>query len=295
MNNNAIQNKYTFVFFVSVKNGLFNSDPDTDGMPRLLPNGKALATDVAAKRRIRDYVLEAKGEKKGYQIYQKSGNVLSVCEGKAFESLGLNADKADVKKRKGSNPDINEAARRWMCAEYWDVRTFGGVLTSFTKNGLDGQISGPVRITNGESIDPVDPQVLTITRGTLTTPEEAMDKNNTMGSKVMVPYALYRFNCEIYPSNAKKTGFDDEDLELLWKAILNMFEVNPSASIGETYVARLYVFKHESFLGNAPKQDLYNAIQVKKKPGVVTAYDFDDYEITVDEASLPSGITLTVM
>ena len=295
---NAIQNKYDFMIIYDTRNGMVNANPDSEGLPRMLPaNGKSIVTDARIKRLIRDYVLEVKEEQTGYKLYQKRGNVLNEQDAQAYAAIGIENDKTAVKKAKGENPDLDRQVRDWMCANFWDIRTFGATMTTFTKHGLNcGQVRGPVQIGISESMDAVNPQILTISRGTLSTAEEAEDKNSTFGTKTIIPYALYTCKGHVDATLAQKTtGFDDDDLELLWQAIQNMFEMAHSASLGDTNVRKLVIFKHDSKHGNAPAWKLYDLVKITKKEGVKDPACFEDYTIEIDEASVPDGVSVTVL
>lgn len=287
----AIENRYDFSIFVDVTNGNPNGDPDANNMPRIDPEtGIGIITDVCIKRKIRNYVQTVMEGKPGYDIYIKQGAVLNEQDQRAIDELEIKDLEKEAKAKKS---DVDEKVRDFMCRTFFDIRTFGAVMTTFVKGALNcGQVRGPVQICFGQSIDPVIPRDITLTRVSLTTVKDAGDKRNTMGSKSIVAYGLYRIDGFISANQAQKTGFNDEDLELLWNAIVNMFEDDHSASRGKMSVRRLFVFKHESKYGNAPSWKLFESIHVHRKPEIQVARAFDDYVIEIDEDSIPDGVTL---
>lgn len=288
----AIKNRYDFIIYFDVENGNPNGDPDAGNMPRVDPEeGYGLVTDVCLKRKIRNYVEAVKGDEPGYDIYVKEGVPLNVSDRKAYEHLGV--DPKEIKKLKKDDPELDLKVRDFMCSNYYDIRTFGAVMTTFVKDSLNcGQVRGPVQLTFARSVEPIIPQEVTITRVVITTEEDALKKNTEMGRKYIVPYGLYR--CEGFVSAnlaQKTTGFSEDDLELLWKAIINMFEIDHSAARGKMAVRELIVFKHDSEFGEAPSYQLFDAVSIEKKPGVDVPRTFADYErAVVDEEAIPSGI-----
>ena len=287
-----IKNRYDFVILFDVENGNPNGDPDAGNMPRTDPEtGYGLVTDVCLKRKIRNYVETAKEDAPGYRIYIKAGVPLNRSDAEALEHCGL-APKEDLKKAKRSDPDIDRKLRDYMCENFYDIRTFGAVMTTFVKGALNcGQVRGPVQLSFARSIDPIVPQEVTITRVAITTEDDAKEKSNEMGSKHIVPYALYRAEGYVSANLARKTtGFSEEDLQLLWKAILNMFETDHSAARGKMAVRELIVFKHDSELGNAPSYKLFDAVQVQRDPNVTAPRSYHDYTVTVAD-TLPDGVT----
>lgn len=296
-----IKNRYDFVVFFDVENGNPNGDPDAGNMPRVdVDGGYGLVTDVCLKRKIRNYVQLAKEGEPGYDIYIRQGAILNLEDQKALESVGVDVDKAskiqaEIKNLKKNDPRLDEKVRDYMCSHYFDVRTFGAVMTTFTKNGLNcGQVRGPVQLTFSRSIDPVIPQEVTITRVAKTTEERAEKGNTEMGHKYIVPYGLYRCEGFVSANLARKvTGFSDEDLALLWQAIINMFEEDHSAARGKMAVRELIVFKHDNELGCAPSHKLFDAVTISKKEGIEFPRSFDDYgDIQIDEAAIPAGVTV---
>ncbi len=292
----AIANRYEFVILFDVENGNPNGDPDAGNMPRIDPEtGYGLVTDVCLKRKIRNYVETVKEDSKGYRIYIKDNVPLNTSDKEACEFVGVAPDK--LKEAKKKDDKLDEKLRGFMCENFFDVRTFGAVMTTFTKGALNcGHLRGPVQMGFARSIDPVLPQEVTITRVAITTEADAEKKGTEMGRKYILPYALYR--CEGYVSAnlaRKVTGFSDEDLELLWQAILNMFENDHSAARGKMAVRKLIVFKHESELGNAPSHKLFDLVKAEKKEDITTPRSYSDYNVTVDEDRLPQGVTCRIM
>lgn len=287
-----IKNRYEFVILFDVENGNPNGDPDAGNMPRIDPeSGYGLVTDVCLKRKIRNYVELAKEDCAGYRIYVKDGVPLNRSDKEACAYVGVEPEKLKEAKKKEEN--LDEKLRDFMCQNFYDIRTFGAVMTTFVKGALNcGQVRGPVQLGFSRSIDPVLPQEVTITRTAITTEADAEKKGTEMGRKYIVPYALYR--CEGYISAnlaRKTTGFSEEDLSLLWEAILNMFEHDRSAARGKMAVRELIVFRHDSELGNAPAHKLFDLIRVEKKAGVAAPRGYADYTVTVDETHLPQGVT----
>ena len=284
-----IKNRYEFVILFDVENGNPNGDPDAGNMPRVDPEtGFGLVTDVCLKRKIRNYVELRKEDAEGFRIYIKDGVPLNRSDSAAIEALGIDPD---LKKAKKADPGIDEKLRDWMCAHFYDVRTFGAVMTTFVKGALNcGQVRGPVQLGFARSVDPIVPQEVTITRVAIAKEDDAEKKNTEMGRKHIVPYGLYRAEGYISANLARKTtGFSEEDLELLWEAILNLFEHDHSAARGKMAVRELIIFKHDSELGCAPAYKLFDAVRVTRKDGVVVPRSYADYTVTVAD-SLPEGV-----
>lgn len=287
----AIRNRYEFVILFDVENGNPNGDPDAGNMPRVDPEtGYGLVTDVCLKRKIRNYVETVKEGKKGYRIYIKSGVPLNRSDHEAYEKF--NVDEKNVKVAKKINKNLDTDIRNFMCDEFYDIRTFGAVMTTFVKSALNcGQVRGPVQLSFAKSVDPIMPQEVTITRVAITTEADAEKKGTEMGRKYIVPYALYRAEGYVSANLARKTtGFSEEDLELLWQAIMNMFEVDHAAARGKMATRELIVFKHDSELGNAPAYKLFDLVKAERREGVDTPRAYSDYNVSVDEAALPSGV-----
>lgn len=284
-----IKNRYDFVVLFDVENGNPNGDPDAGNMPRVDPEtGYGIVTDVCLKRKIRNYVETLKEDEEGYRIYIKENVPLNRSDSTAIEALGIDKD---LKKAKQKDPEIDAKLRDWMCAHYYDIRTFGAVMTTFVKGALNcGQVRGPVQFSFARSVDPIVPQEVTITRIAITTEADAANKKTEMGSKHIVPYGLYRAEGFVSANLARKTtGFSEEDLELLWQAILNMFENDHSAARGKMAVRELIIFKHDSELGNAPSYKLFDAVTVTRKEGVQIPRSYRDYTVTVAD-TLPEGV-----
>lgn len=286
----AIKNRYDFVILFDVENGNPNGDPDAGNMPRIDPEtGYGLVTDVCLKRKIRNYVEDAKEDAEGYRIYIKDQVPLQRSDGEALAYLGVDKD---LKAAKKEDPTLDVKIRDFMCRNFYDIRTFGAVMTTFVKGNLNcGQVRGPVQLGFARSIDPILPQEITITRIAITTEADAEKKGTEMGRKYIVPYGLYRTEGYVSANLARKvTGFSEEDLQLLWQAILNMFENDHSAARGKMAVRELIVFKHDSELGNAPSYRLFDAVHVQRADGVAVARQYSDYVVTVEE-DLPAGVT----
>lgn len=284
-----IKNRYDFVILFDVENGNPNGDPDAGNMPRVDPEtGCGLVTDVCLKRKIRNYVEMAKEGEAGCRIYIKDQVPLNRSDAEALDYLGINGD---LKAAKKDDPEIDRKIRDFMCQNFYDIRTFGAVMTTFVKGALNcGQVRGPVQLSFARSIDPVVPQEITITRVAITTEADAENKGTEMGRKYIVPYGLYRAEGYVSANLARKvTGFSEEDLQLLWQAILNMFENDHSAARGKMAVRELIIFKHDSELGNAPAYKLFESVQVKRKNDVEVPRSYHDYEVTVSD-ELPSGV-----
>ncbi len=287
-----IKNRYEFVILFDVENGNPNGDPDAGNMPRVDPeSGYGLVTDVCLKRKIRNYVETVKDGSAGYRIYIKDGVPLNRSDKEACDYVGV--DEKKLKDAKKNDDGLDRKLRDFMCQNFYDIRTFGAVMTTFVKGALNcGQVRGPVQLGFSRSIDPILPQEVTITRTAITTESDAEKKDTEMGRKYIVPYALYR--CEGYVSAnlaRKTTGFSEDDLELLWDAIINMFENDRSAARGKMVVRELIVFKHDSELGNAPAHKLFELVKAEKKDGVTAPRAYEDYNVTVDEDSLPQGVS----
>ena len=285
-----IKNRYDFVILFDVENGNPNGDPDSGNMPRVDPEtGYGLVTDVCLKRKIRNYVETAKEDAEGYRIYIKDQVPLQRSDAEALSYLGVDKD---LKAAKKDDPTLDVKIRDFMCHNFYDIRTFGAVMTTFVKGALNcGQVRGPVQLSFARSVDPILPQEITITRVAITTEADAEKKGTEMGRKYIVPYGLYRAEGYVSANLARKvTGFSEQDLQLLWQAILNMFENDHSAARGKMAVRELIVFKHDSELGNAPAYKLFDAVHVDHAAGVTVPRKYSDYVVTVDQ-QLPAGVT----
>ena len=280
-----IKNRYEFTVIFDVENGNPNGDPDAGNMPRIDPETSAgLVTDVCLKRKIRNFVEIFKEDEPYYNILVKPDKALNTKFTEAYEAIGEKTG------QKGKNPEAVRAARDYICQNYFDVRTFGAVMS--TGNDPCGIVRGPVQISFAKSVDSIFTQDITITRQARTTEDKRDTGETEMGRKSIVPYGLYRADGYVSAMLAQKiTKFSEEDLELLWKAIINMFEHDRSAARGKMCVRKLYVFKHDSVLGNAPANVLFDKIVIGKKDGVEVPRSFNDYEITVDK-NMPEGVEL---
>ena len=281
----TLQNRYDFVLFFDVKDGNPNGDPDAGNLPRIDPEtGHGLVTDVCLKRKVRNYVQLAKECAPSFDIFVKEKAVLNNLIDQAHEQDSVK------NKEKGEK---TEAARQFMCGKYYDVRTFGAVMST-GKNA--GQVRGPVQLTFARSIGQIVPLEHSITRMAVATEAEAEKQqgdNRTMGRKFTVPYAWYRGHGFISAPCAIQTGFSEPDLELLWQALTNMFEHDHSAARGQMAMRRLIVFKHDSALGNAPSSKLFDMVQVQPKEDAGVIRDFSQYEIVVpDQSQMPPGVTV---
>lgn len=290
----VIQNRYEFVVLFDVENGNPNGDPDAGNMPRIDPEtGYGIVTDVCLKRKIRNYVETVKEDETGYRIYVKDGVPLNRSDAEACNYVGVGSDDKALKAAKKKDADLDRKLRDFMCSNFFDIRTFGAVMTTFVKGALNcGQVRGPVQLGFARSVDPILPQEVTITRVAITTEADAEKKDTEMGRKYIVPYGLYRVEGYVSANLARKTtGFSEEDLSLLWQAILNMFEHDHAAARGKMAVRELIIFKHDSELGNAPAYRLFDLVKAEKKEGVVAPRAYSDYVITVAEEHLPDGVS----
>ena len=299
----AIKNRYEFVILFDVENGNPNGDPDAGNMPRIDPeSGLGLVTDVCLKRKIRNYVETVKEGEAGYQIYIREDVPLNRSDRKACENLGITEtdDKKvteGLKKLKKNDPDADLKIRDYMCQNFFDIRTFGAVMTTFVKASLNcGQVRGPVQIGFARSVDPIVSQEVTITRVAITTEKDAEDKKTEMGRKSIVPYGLYRAEGYVSANLARKvTGFTEEDLDLLWEAIINMFEHDHSAARGKMSVRELIVFKHSKELGDCPAYKLFDAVEVSRKADVVYPRNYCDYDVQIHGEQIPDSVEVKRM
>jgi CRISPR-associated protein Csd2 len=284
----TIQNRYEFVYLFDVTNGNPNGDPDAGNMPRLDPeSSRGLVTDVCLKRKIRNFIELTEGDTPGYDIYVKEKSVLNRQNQKAYDALGIESTKKKL-------PKDEEKARNitaWMCANFFDVRTFGAVMTTEVNSG---QVRGPVQLAFAKSIDPVIPLEISITRMAVTN-EKDLEKERTMGRKSIVPYGLYRVHGFISAKLAEKTGYSEADLEKMWQALQMMFEHDHSAARGEMVARKLIVFKHKDALGNMPSHKLFERVTVGRINGEsgTPASSFDDYQVAINGDGLEqNGVTV---
>lgn len=281
----TIKNRYEFVMFFDVENGNPNGDPDAGNMPRVDPETSlGIVTDVCLKRKIRNFVDIAKAGEEGYKILINPDCSLNTKFTDAYKALNI----ATGKKTKKTNEDTARAMN-FMCENYFDVRTFGAVMS--TGDDPIGIVRGPVQLNFAHSLDPVSAQEVTITRQARTTEERTETGDTEIGKKNIIPYGLYRAEGYVSAMLAQKTGFSDDDLELLWKAIINMFEHDRSAARGKMCLRKLFIFKHSDALGNCPAHILLESVKAVKKENIDCPRNFDDYTITVD-GDLPDGVEL---
>lgn len=281
-----LNNRIDFVYIFDVKDGNPNGDPDAGNLPRVdAETGMGLVTDVCLKRKVRNYVQEAKGLSEGYDIFIKEKAVLNNLIDEAYES--------DAVKNVKDTKDKTSAARDVMCKKYYDIRTFGAVMST-GKNA--GQVRGPIQFTFARSVDPIVTSEHSITRMAVATEKEAEKQggdNRTMGRKATIPYGLYVCHGFVSANLAKQTGFSQEDLDLFWKTLKNMFDVDRSAARGLMSAQKLIVFKHDSVLGNAPANKLFDLVKIEKKCDGV-ARSFSDYQVTIGENTY-SGVSIEEM
>ena len=279
-----LKNRIDFVYIFDVQDGNPNGDPDAGNLPRVdAETGMGLVTDVCLKRKVRNYVQVAKQLADGYDIFIKEKAVLNTLIDAAHE---------DESVKKADDKDKANAARDIMCKKFYDIRTFGALMTT-GKNA--GQVRGPIQMTFARSVDPITALEHSITRMAVATEKEAEKQkgdNRTMGRKVTVPYGLYVCHGFISANLAKQSGFSQEDLDLFFDALKNMFDVDRSAARGLMSAQRLIVFKHDSVLGNAPANKLFDLVKVERKDKTVPARSFADYEVTIDKEHLPAGVTI---
>lgn len=276
-----LKNRIDFVYIFDVSDGNPNGDPDAGNLPRVdAETGMGLVTDVCLKRKVRNYVQYAMGDTDGYDIFIKEKAVLNTLIDKAHDDTAVKAAK-----------DKTEAARMYMCKNYYDIRTFGAVMST-GKNA--GQVRGPIQMTFARSVDPIAIAEHSITRMAVATEKEAEQQNGgnrTMGRKSTVPYGLYVCHGFVSANLAKQTGFSEEDLNIFWEALKNMFDIDRSAARGLMSAQKLIVFKHATELGNAPANKLFDLVKVEKACNG-SPRSFNDYEVTIDRNGIPENITI---
>lgn len=276
-----LNNRIDFVYIFDVSDGNPNGDPDAGNLPRVdAETGMGLVTDVCLKRKVRNYVQYAMGDTDGYDIFIKEKAILNTLIDKAHDDTAVKAAK-----------DKTEAARMYMCKNYYDIRTFGAVMST-GKNA--GQVRGPIQMTFARSVDPIAIAEHSITRMAVATEKEAEQQNGgnrTMGRKSTVPYGLYVCHGFVSANLAKQTGFSEEDLNIFWEALKNMFDIDRSAARGLMSAQKLIVFKHATELGNAPANKLFDLVKVEKACNG-TPRSFNDYEVTIDRNGIPENITI---
>lgn len=289
----TLSNRYEFVLLYDVENGNPNGDPDAGNMPRIDPEtGHGIVTDVCLKRKIRNYVEMLKGDAVGWKIYIKENVPLNTQHELAYKDTNTPIPQNDDQ-RKAMRKDVQKIfeLRNWMCANFYDTRTFGAVMNTDVPAGI---VRGPVQINFSRSIDPIAQMEASITRLTVTRQDE--DKQTEMGRKHYVPYGLYRvegyISAKLANDPTKGTGFSEEDLQLFWDALINMFEHDHSAARGKMAARKLIVFKHESDLGNAPSHLLFDRVTVTKNEDANPPRKFGDYSVKIDAENLPAGVEI---
>jgi CRISPR-associated protein Csd2 len=288
-----VQNRYDFVLLFDCQDGNPNGDPDSDNSPRIDPETfQGLISDVCLKRKIRDYIFHSHSKAgipaKGYEIFVMSPHTLESRQRMPFDNL-----KGEIKpERDKTKPSDVNKARAWMCENFFDVRAFGAVMSTTDFNC--GQVRGPVQVTFSRSIDRVLTTEHTISRQAFTTEKEREAKSGTgtFGRKHTVAYGLYRAHGFINPVFAEKTGFSENDLTVLWKALGSLFDLDRSAARGLMATRGLYIFKHDSKLGSAPAHKLFESVSIKLKEGVVSPRSFNDYTVSVDRSAVPEGVEI---
>ncbi|WP_395665996.1 type I-C CRISPR-associated protein Cas7/Csd2 [Methylocella sp.] len=287
----AISHRYDFVYLFDVANGNPNGDPDAGNMPRLDPEtGLGLVTDVCLKRKVRNFVAMARGDEPGHRIYMAERAVLNLQHREAYAALGLESEKKKLPKKDGDA----RALTRWMCDNFYDIRAFGAVMSTEVNVG---QVRGPVQLTFAQSLDPIVPLEISITRSSVTNEADALKNDRTMGRKHIVPYGLYRahgfVSARLANDSRKGTGFSEDDLALFWRALAEMFDHDRSAARGEMTARRLIVFEHESDLGDAPAHKLFERVSVARANGAEgPPRSYADYRVAVDDADLPARVKL---
>jgi CRISPR-associated protein Csd2 len=285
-----IQNRYEFVYLFDVTNGNPNGDPDAGNQPRLEPEtSRGLVTDVCLKRKVRNYVEITKNGTPSYAIYMQERSVLNRQHGKAYAAINLKPDTKRLPKDEAKARDLTS----WMCANFYDIRAFGAVMTTEVNCG---QVRGPIQMAFAQSIDPIVPLEISITRSSVTN-ERDLEKERTMGRKHIVPYGLYRGHGFISAHLAERTGFSDDDLKLFWDALKSMFEHDRSAARGEMAARRLVVFRHKDKLGNAPAHKLFETVKVAPIDAARPARSFADYKdrISIDRTAIPASVEVLEM
>lgn len=284
----AIAHRYEFVYLFDVTNGNPNGDPDAGNLPRLDPEtNRGLVTDVALKRKIRNFVMLEKEGGPGYAIYMQEKAVLNRKHREAYDALNIEP----VEKKLPKDEEKARELTAWMCKNFFDVRTFGAVMTTKVNSG---QVRGPVQIAFATSVEPVLPLEISITRVAVTSEEDAEKKDREMGRKHILPYGLYRAHGFVSAKLAERTGFSDEDLQLLWRALINMFEHDRSAARGEMAARKLIVFEHDCAMGNAPAHKLFETVEVARVTSEEAgpARSFSDYRVSVNAEAVPQGVSV---
>lgn len=305
----GISRRYDFVYIFDVTNGNPNGDPDAGNRPRVDPDtNRGLVSDVCLKRKVRNYVAMAKDNAAGFDIYMQERAVLNQFNQRAYDATGIKP----MPKKLPKDPKEAQSLTKWMCDQFYDIRAFGAVMTTDINTG---QVRGPIQLTFAQSVEPVTPLEISITRSSVTN-ERDIEKERTMGSKYIIPYGLYRahgfISGRLANDERKGTGFSDDDLQLFWRALEQMFDHDRSASRGEMSARKLIVFEHESDLGNAPAHILFDRVKVKRRrpdgglqdpdgsppnggrrETLQLARSYADYDVQVDDKALPAGITVS--
>ena len=284
---NKINNRYDFIYIFDVQDGNPNGDPDAGNLPRMdAETGEGLVSDVCLKRKIRNYVQVVKEGADGYDIFIKEKAVLNKAIEDAYE---------DERVKNAKDTDKTDAARDVMCSRYFDVRTFGAVMSTGEKTKNAGQVRGPIQLTFSRSVSPIISQEHSITRMAVASTKES-DKqaggNRTIGRKSTVPYGLYVARGFVSANLAQQTGFSEEDLELVWAALSNMFDCDRSAARGLMSARRLIVFKHNSVLGNAPANKLFDLVSIEQIDKEKASRSFADYRISIDRENCPANVEI---
>lgn len=285
-----------------VENGNPNGDPDADNMPRIDPETNlGIVTDVCLKRKIRNYINDAREFKEelkqGFEIYIQSEKPLNAMDTRAYIANEIEYNEKDLKFKTAPKDEakalLDLKIRDFMCQNFYDIRTFGAVMTTHVKNNLNaGQVRGPVQLSFARSLDPIFSQSIAITRQAQATQKDLDEKGKgTIGRKHIVPYGLYRAEGYVSASLSRVSGFSEQDMSLLWESIINMFEHDRSAARGKMVLRELIVFKHDTPLGNAPSHKLFDLISIKKEEDK-PARDYSDYQITINENDIPEGVSL---
>ncbi|HMO04880.1 MAG TPA: type I-C CRISPR-associated protein Cas7/Csd2 [Kiritimatiellia bacterium] len=297
---NPVKHRYDFVLLFDVQDGNPNGDPDAGNLPRVdAETGCGLVTDVCLKRKVRNYAMLTKGDVTGFDIFVKEKAILNQAIERAYADLGIDLEKAPEGKKKRNNPGVGQddevaKARDQMCHKFFDIRTFGAVMST---GANAGQVRGPVQMTFGRSIDPIVSLEHSITRMAVATEAEAEKQsgdNRTMGRKNTVPYGLYVSHGFVSAHLANQTKFSEDDLKLLWESLVNMFEHDRSAARGLMATQKLVIFKHDNALGSAPAHKLFERVQIKRKDGSKPARSIHDYEILIDDKNLPAGVSIEI-
>lgn len=304
----SLDHRYDFVLLFDVVDGNPNGDPDAGNLPRLdAETGRGLVTDVCLKRKVRNFVELVRGQNPQYQIFVRERSVLNQQIERAYVSStevqsaveAWHAWQKDKKKNPKPDRHFEDLARDWMCANFFDVRTFGAVMSTGDEDSdsklkrTAGQVRGPVQLTFARSVDPIVAQEHSITRMAVTN-ERDLEKERTMGRKHTVPYGLYVAHGFVSAFLAEQTGFSDADLDLLWQALTDMFEHDRSAARGQMSTRGLYVFQHQSKLGNAPAHALFDRLTVRRKADVAVPREYSDYEVLFDDGTVAPGATVEV-